>query len=214
VKGLFVTGTDTNIGKTVCSAILVSAFTERNDKVGYWKPIQTGSDSDRETVLSLSALQSQYSPLPCYQYPEPIAPARAAALHQDRISIETIRSRWLELSSEQFWIVEGAGGLLVPIAGTETIADLAQSLELPLLIVASPRLGGMNHFILTLEAARQRDLRVAGVLWVGNEDPGIEKSLDPWLRDIPWVHRVPDLSPLSRTEVHRIAKEIKCFPNP
>jgi dethiobiotin synthetase len=142
-----------------------------------------------------------------------MAPARAARLHDEEISLSAIHSCWEELSSsrDRFWIVEGAGGLLVPIAGKQTMADLAQALELPIVIVASPRLGGMNHVLLTLEAAQRRGLEISGVLWVGSTDPGIEQSLEPWLRDIPWVERIPEISPINQTQIHAAARGLKCW---
>lgn len=192
-SGVFITGTDTNVGKTVCSALIAKALLAQGKEVGYWKPIQTGLDSDRKTVLELSGLSERNSPGACYEYPEPMAPGRAAKIHGDTIKLSKIATQWKEFSSDPFWIVEGAGGLLVPITESETIAELAHALGLPLVIVASTRLGTMNHFLLTLEAARKRDLEVLGVLWVGDEDPGLEASLDPWLSNIPWVRRVPRL---------------------
>jgi dethiobiotin synthetase len=192
-SGVFITGTDTNVGKTICSALLAKALLTQGKKVGYWKPIQTGLDSDRKTVLELSGLSERDSPKSCYEFPEPMAPSRAAKMNGSTIELSKIRAYWNELPSDPFWIVEGAGGLLVPLYGRETIAELARALGLPLVIVASTRLGTMNHFLLTLEAARRRELEVLGVLWVGDEDPGLEASLDPWLSDIPWVRRVPRL---------------------
>jgi dethiobiotin synthase len=197
-RGIFVTGTDTNIG----SALIVAAFLKRAKKVSYWKPIQTGTDSDRETVIEFSRLKAEVSPGSCYQYPEPMAPARAAKIHREVIGLSRIRKRWDELPDEYYWIVEGAGGLLVPVAGKQSMADLALSLDLPLLIVAGTRLGTINHFLLTLEAARVRNIKILGVIWMGSEDPELEESLSDWLAEIPWVKRIPLLPSVDSKSVY------------
>ena len=114
-SGVFVTGTDTNVGKTVCSALIAKALLAQGKKVGYWKPIQTGLDSDRKTVLELSGLSERDSPKSCYEFPEPMAPSRAAKTHGESIELSKIATQWKQFPSAPFWIVEGAGGLLVPL---------------------------------------------------------------------------------------------------
>jgi len=174
--GLFVTGTDTGIGKTVTSALLLAALKQAGIPAGYFKPVQTGSDSDSDTVSRLCGAGAGEVASPVYALSTPASPDRAAAAAGVTIRLETIGAAWRDLPARH-WVVEGAGGLLVPIEGLQTVRDLIGALDLPALVVASTRLGTINHTLLTLEAARSRDLRIAGVVLSGPADPGLAELL-------------------------------------
>ena len=168
-RGLFVTGTDTGVGKTVVSCALVRAFRERGVDAGGMKPIETGVGSDgpldaialRDAAGANDALEEV-----CPQrFALPAAPNVAAAAEHRTVDFDAIRAAFERIASRRdFVVVEGAGGLLVPIRGSETMADLARDLDLPLLIVARAALGTINHTQLTLEAAAGRGLPVIGVV--------------------------------------------------
>jgi dethiobiotin synthase len=205
-RGIFVTGTDTNVGKTVVSAALLVRY--RNEApLKYWKPIQTGvgHDDDSAEVARLVGAGRGFTPrqageiFDCgVRLPHPVSPHLAAHLAGTRITVrslvETIRtadvnvraaygesravhgeSRAAHEEAKPRWIVEGAGGMLVPINERETMADLMHALDLPVLIVARSMLGTINHTVLTIEGLRRRMLRVAGVVMVG--DPNDENRL-------------------------------------
>ncbi len=188
-NGIFVTGTDTGVGKTVVSSLIVSALQQAKLPVGYFKPVQTGTDDDCNEVQRLCGLSDEKIARPVYSYPEPIAPYRASLLHQDRISLETIRRSWDQLD-DRTWVVEGAGGILVPLSRDETVRDLIAALQLPTIVVASTRLGTINHTLLTLEAAERAGIQVLGVVLVGDADLGLnqvirEAASVPILAEIP-----------------------------
>lgn len=175
-RGLFVTGTDTGIGKTITSAMLLAALRRAEMAPGYFKPVQTGGDSDSATVARLGAAGGGDIHPPIYVLPLPASPDRAAAAAGVTLHLETIEDAWRALPDRD-WIVEGAGGLLVPLDRTRTMRDLVALLGLPALVVASTRLGTINHTLLTLEAARARGLRVAGLVLNGPPDPGLAEVL-------------------------------------
>src|SRR5438445_65187 len=114
-RAIFVTGTDTGIGKTLTSAFLISALRSEGVDVGYWKPIQTGTDDDTATLAWLSGIPVDELPRPAYSLALPAAPLRAGKKEGIEISLETVRQAWDRLP-DRAWIVEGAGGLAVPIA--------------------------------------------------------------------------------------------------
>lgn len=176
---IFITGTDTGVGKTLVSALLLSAARASGRSSQYWKPIQTGYDSDTHTVSTLNDVQS--APKPLYEFHEPMAPLRAAEINKAEISVAKIAQTWKGFNTSQHWIIEGAGGLLVPIARPDvTMRTLCGALGASLVVVAQARLGAMNHTLLTFEAARNAGLQISALVWTGSEDPGLEPFFDAW----------------------------------
>jgi dethiobiotin synthetase len=202
---IFITGTDTGIGKTVTSALLLSACLQYGRAVRYWKPIQTGTDSDWKIVKELATPSSAPGPRPVYEFDPATAPIRAAEAEGTEISLSRITT---EIGSGfgSDWIIEGAGGLLVPIAYPDlTMKSLAQALHADLILVASSRLGTINHTLLTLDVAKASHLRVRAIVWVGEEDPDIENFISSWLEykveqiRIPTASGRPDFSWVAET---------------
>ena len=197
LRGIFVTGTDTNVGKTVVSAALLVRY-RAEAPVRYWKPIQTGirdsgfgirtpdaggaGDDDSAEVARLSNAREGEIVNCGVRLPDPVSPHLAAQRAGTRITVRAIvetlngiESRTPNPESRPRWIVEGAGGLLVPINDRETMADLMRALDIPVLIAARSTLGTINHTLLTIEGLRRRMLRVAGVVMVG--EPNDENRL-------------------------------------
>jgi len=168
-RGLFVTGTDTGVGKTLVACALAAALRARGIDVGAMKPVETGvgpeGPSDAQ-ALSAAARASDPLDAVCPQrFALPAAPSVAAAEAGCRVDLGAIRRAFDALTRRHEWlVVEGAGGLLVPLHDDFTMGELARELELPLLVVARAALGTINHTRLTLEAAAARGLRVAGVV--------------------------------------------------
>ena len=183
-KGLFVTGTDTNVGKTVVAAALMLRY-RSEAPLRYWKPIQTGigdpgsgigGDDDTAEVARLSDACDGELLRGGIRLPDPVSPHLAAHRAGTRITVRSLvealnaverESRIPNPESRQRWIIEGAGGLLVPINERETMADLMHTFDMPVVIAARSTLGTINHTLLTIEALRRRMLRVAGVVMVG-----------------------------------------------
>ncbi len=167
--GCFVTGTDTGVGKTVVACALLRALRARGLDVGAMKPVETGvGDAGPLDALALRAAAGEVDALEdvCPQrFALPAAPTVAAAAEAREVDLAAIDAAHARLAARHSWlVVEGAGGLLVPAARGASMADLAARLAHPLVLVARARLGTLNHTALTLEAARRRGLRVAGLV--------------------------------------------------
>lgn len=168
-RGFFVTGTDTGVGKTVVACTLVGALREAGRDVGVMKPAETGVGAGgpldalalREAAGSTDALD-EVCPV---QLALPAAPSVAAADEGASVDLARIRKAFDALAARHdCMVVEGAGGLLVPLAPGFTMADLAAELTLPVLLVARAALGTINHTLLSLEAIEGRGLSLAGVV--------------------------------------------------
>ena len=185
-SGIFVTGTDTGVGKTIVSAVLARLLRMKGITVGVMKPVTSGCReeegrliSDDAALLCRAAGLSYSDDIAPYRLREALAPAEAARAEGVRIDLSYIKEVYERLAAtHEYVIVEGAGGLMVPLAGGLLIADLARLLDLPLLVVARPSLGTINHTLLTCFVAQQMGLRVAGVIINGMPyNPGsAEKS--------------------------------------
>lgn len=194
MKGFFVTGTDTGVGKTVAAAALMHRFRGARP-LRYWKPIQTGVeiDDDTATVRWLGACSDDELFDRGVRLPKPVSPHLAARWVGQRINLAELRG--LVGDDDTTWIVEGAGGLLVPINESETMADWIAYLALPVLVVARSGLGTINHTLLTLEALRARSLRVAGIMMIGEPNADNRAAIEQYGR-VPIVAEVPFLKPL------------------
>lgn len=168
-KGIFITGTDTGVGKTVITAALALSLKRSGLNVGVMKPIQSGSSlpgmTDIEFLRTVLG-EKGHSPDDCiYDFGAPLSPQAAASLSGEAIDPGKIKSAYARLAlSRDVVLVEGAGGLLVPVLDDYLMADLARDLAAPLLVVARPGLGTINHTALTIECARGRGLAVLGVV--------------------------------------------------
>jgi dethiobiotin synthase len=170
-RGVFVTGTDTNAGKTVTSAALLIRYRQAMP-LRYWKPVQTGIEQDDDTaeVRRLSGCGMEEILAEGIRLTRPVSPHLAARLNGRAIRLEEITGRMRGRPEDERWIVEGAGGALVPLNDTELMTDLMQALGLPVLVAARSSLGTINHTLLTVEALRARSLPVAGVVMVGEKN--------------------------------------------
>lgn len=167
--GLFVTGTDTGVGKTVVACALAEQLRARGVDVGVMKPIETGVGSqgplDAIALAEAAGVRDAMELICPIRLALPAAPAVAASAEGRELDLTAIRTAFDTLRARhECVIVEGAGGLLVPISPSGTMADLARDLALPLLVVTRGRLGTVNHTLLTLEVAAGRGLPVAGVV--------------------------------------------------
>ncbi|MCK4621223.1 MAG: dethiobiotin synthase [Desulfuromonadales bacterium] len=170
-KGLFITGTDTGVGKSLVAAALSRMLVNRGIKVGVMKPAETGVENCAElgpdaALLKWASNSTQADEQICpYRLSAPVAPSVAASRENIRIDYSQLCRQAQEIIEQHdFTIIEGAGGLMVPLAGGLLMVDLVQALDLPLLVVCRPGLGTINHTLLTLFAARNMDLKIAGYL--------------------------------------------------
>ncbi|HEY5976199.1 MAG TPA: dethiobiotin synthase [Geobacteraceae bacterium] len=179
VPAVFITGTDTGVGKTVVAAVLARLLKLRGMRVGVMKPVTSGClvdaqgcHSEDAELLAWAADVPVDRDLAPYCLQEPIAPSVAATREGVRIDFGAIQQAFERVSARSdFVIVEGAGGLMVPLNGGLLVADLINQLKLPLLVVARPNLGTINHTLLTCFAARQLGLDLRGVIVNDYPDP-------------------------------------------
>ncbi len=169
---IFVTGTDTGIGKTVVSAMLMSAL-----DATYWKPIQAGleEETDTEFVQRVSEAKPENIIAERYRLVTPMSPHAAADIDGVSISLNDFE---LPSFTTEHLIVEGAGGLLVPINQKETVLDVIQQTDIPVLLVARSGLGTLNHTLLSLEALRNRGISVFAVVLNGEFHPSNKETIE------------------------------------
>jgi len=185
VNGLFVTGTDTDVGKTLVSSWLLTQL-----DASYWKPVQAGvmPETDSSVVRRLAEIEPDRILPEAYVLPEAIAPHEAAR----RAGIAIDMAKFVPPVSDRLLVVEGAGGLMVPLTDTAYVIDLAAELHLPLILVARSTLGTINHTLLSLEAIRRRGLPLAGVVINGPETPHNRAAIERYgqvevIAEIPWL---------------------------
>lgn len=178
-QGLFITGTDTGVGKTLIATALVHGFAQSGKRVIGMKPVAAGAllfdgkllNDDVVQLMAASNVEAPLSLINPYVFEPPVAPHIAAAQAGISMSISKLKSDFESLrDTADVVVVEGAGGFLVPLNDKEDMADLAMALDLPVVLVVGMRLGCLNHALLTVAAIEARGLRLAG--WIAN-------SIDP-----------------------------------
>ena len=178
-KGVFITGTDTGVGKTFVAASLAAFLRDRGYRVGVMKPAETGCPEINGTLIPQDALRlkeasgvAESLELICpYRFAEPLAPSIAAERAGQRIDVDHLLATFGEIAGRyDVTLVEGAGGLMVPLLPSYTYAEFARVLKLPLIVVAANKLGVINHLLLTVEHASSKGLLILG--YVLNCIPG------------------------------------------
>jgi len=189
-RGLFITGTDTGVGKTVVAAALAIVLRESGRDVGVFKPVASGCVRRREGLVSEDAeflakaaeapeTLEEISPI---RFEAPLAPTVAAARAGVETDLEPMWKAWRRLrDTHEILLVEGIGGILCPVTPAMSVADLAKEFRLPLLVVARSGLGTINHTALAIEAARARGLAVASVVInrYNHESPDLAEMTSP-----------------------------------
>jgi dethiobiotin synthase len=203
MSGFFITGTDTDVGKTVLSALLCAALDGC-----YWKPIQTGAreGTDRRQVLAWSEINPDRAFPEAYVFDDPVSPHLAARRVGKRIDLERIAPP--PVNRGHPLIVEGAGGVLVPINEDETMADLMRHLGLPVILAARTTLGTINHTLLSLEQLRCSQLAVHGVVMLGEPNQDNQDAIEHYGR-VPVLGVVPRLSEINAQTLRSVF--VACF---
>ncbi len=172
-KGIFITGTDTGVGKTVSTAVLAKLMRDAGVKVGVMKPVTSGCIStvgkliseDAELLRWAASSQAPDSDICPYLLREPLAPSVAASIDGTSICFEKIAEAFVRLAScHDFVLVEGAGGLLTPLTEDRFVSDLILRLGLPAIVVARPNLGTVNHTLMTCLCAKNAGIELKGII--------------------------------------------------
>ncbi|WP_085990841.1 dethiobiotin synthase [Oceanobacillus senegalensis] len=203
--GFFITGTDTGIGKTFVTAGISAALKKQGVDVGVFKPMLSGEDrnnpgSDAWILKTLAEDGNPLEQITPFQFEEPLSPYQAAKEEGRLVTWNTLLSAWDNIRfTHEFFLVEGAGGLAVPLGENYLVADVAKAIGFPLVIVARPNLGTINHTLLTISYAQKMGLEIEGLIINGtkekSEDPSIQTNAEtiseftdvPILGEIPWV---------------------------
>ncbi len=172
MQGVFITGTNTEVGKTFVGVGIARALTQRDIKVIPRKPIESGCTKqgdelipqDASALMEAANYQGSLSEVCPYRFEPPISPVRAAHLADKILTTEQLVNICLQGSEAGFLLVEGAGGFYSPLAEDGLNADLAVALQLPVLLVADDRLGALNQVLLNVEVIKMRGLQLAGVV--------------------------------------------------
>lgn len=200
-KGVFITGTDTNVGKTVVTAALGMALQQTGSTVAIMKPVETGiapdePASDGHRLKKLFAPCTNVDVRGLYRFPPPVAPLEAARTAQQPIDVKAILDAYRSLVLRyDYLLIEGVGGLLVPLTPTQDIRDLIKLLSLPCLIVSRTGLGSINHTRLTLMGLRQAGIPIFGIL-LNHADTTREEQQISTIRLIRELSDAPVLDPL------------------
>ena len=174
MKQFFITGTDTGVGKTFVSAVLMSML-----QAHYWKPIQSGLEdeiSDQEKVQQLTGKTDEYFIDSVYKLQKSLSPDQAAKLENVSIDVSCLQLP----DVKNHLIVEGAGGVFVPLNDNKNMLDLMEVLRLPIIVVARGGLGTVNHTLLTIAALKQRGLNIYGIIFNGDLNVENQLAIEKW----------------------------------
>lgn len=203
--GFFVTGSDTDSGKTLVSSILVKLLHGT-----YWKPVQSGSNQglDRMTVQKLTGLSDDHFLPETYVFKEPFSPNQAASLEDAQIDTQHIILPDPSQIVHKPVIIEGAGGVMVPLNAQECYIDVMQRWSVPVIIVCRNKLGVINHMLLTIEALKSRNIPIAGFISSGGN--GNRQNLVDISRlgGIRLIGSIPEMSQVDITSIAKIIEEI------
>ncbi|MUT67957.1 dethiobiotin synthase [Paenibacillus sp. NEAU-GSW1] len=177
-RGLFVTGTDTAVGKTVVTAALAAALRAEGLNAGVWKPVQSGAqlgsgDTDAERLLRDTGIDESIEAVAPFSFEAPLTPFLAAKHAGATLTLQGIIDAGRPLMERyEALLIEGAGGVAVPLTNDALVLDLIAALRIPALIVARSGLGTINHTIMTASCLRQHGIPIAGVILNDGSDPG------------------------------------------
>lgn len=202
MKKYFVTALDTDAGKTLVSAVLTEAL-----HADYWKPIQSGDlhNSDTDKVRSLVSSTRCMFHGNTYAFKEPASPHYSASLEKVKIDLNQFK---LPKVMNKNLIIEGAGGLLVPLNNKDLVIDLIVKLEVEVIIVIKNYLGSINHSLLSIEAMQRRNIPIKGIIFNGDVVASSEDYILQFT-GLPFLGRIPQLEKIDKESVQLLAKQFE-----
>ena len=198
-NSFFVTGIGTDVGKTVCCAILCELF-----GADYWKPVQSGSETDASRIRHLVSSKITIFE-ERYALTRPLSPHAAAAIDKVEIGLEDFQVP----EFQRTLIIEGAGGLLVPINKKGfTIADLIKHLNQEVILISKHYLGSINHTLLTIEALKSREIPIKGIIFNGQELPQTEEIIEK-ISGVKTLFSIPEFESIDKQSITNFANKLK-----
>jgi len=198
---LFITGIDTEVGKTVISAIIVQAL-----GAAYWKPVQCGdlSFSDSDKIKEWTHIKENWIQKEAYRLEAPMSPHAAAELEGVEINLDHFQIPEVDA---QMLIIEGAGGLYVPLNRKDCMIDLIQKLGAPVILVSKNYLGSINHTLLSINALKESNINIAGIIFNGEETPTTQSIIEQ-MGEVPIIGRVEQMETIDRENITKEANKI------
>jgi dethiobiotin synthetase len=231
MNGFFFTGTDTGVGKTLIAGAIARALSLQGRRVGVMKPFESGCRRDGATLVPADAVflrnmagsQDDLALICPYAFERPLAPGIAARSEHVTINIEKVQKIFKQLSAPyDIMLVEGAGGLMVPISEELLMIDVIGLLKLPLIIVARTALGTINHTLLTVREAQRAGIRVHGIILnkvsleqdeAEDTNPEVIRKFSnvPLLGQVPYIPEVKRANPEFLSCLARATIDLSCF---
>lgn len=198
-KSYFVSGIGTDVGKTVCCAILCELL-----EADYWKPVQSGSETDATRIKELVSNEITIFK-ERYALTQPLSPHAAATIDKVEIGLEDFQVP----DFQKKLIIEGAGGLLVPINNRGfTIADLIKCLNQEVILISRHYLGSINHTLLTIEALKSRGIQIKGIIYNGQELPHTVEIIEK-ISGVKTLFTIPDFETIDKESITNFANKLK-----
>jgi dethiobiotin synthetase len=179
-RGIFVTGTDTGVGKTLVACGIARLLKSWGIKVGVMKPVATGDQEDIRRLMKAAQVDDDLALVNPQFFRAPLAPTVSAALEHREVRLDKVYSAYWTLSKKyDVMVVEGIGGIKVPLGDSTYVADVIEALRLPALVVSRAGLGTLNHTLLTLEAMEKEKIPTVGVLFNGGKGNTLAEKTNP-----------------------------------
>jgi len=201
-KPIFITGIGTDVGKTIVSAIITEAL-----QADYWKPVQAGDLDNSDTIKVKSMVSNPVTVFhkEAYRLNQPFSPHKAADLDGIEIDLKKIK----QPKTDNQLVIEGAGGLMVPLNNKHLVIDLIEKLNPDVILVSRNYLGSINHTLLSVEALLNRGLNISAIVFNGDADQYTEDIIREQTRhEIPFIH-IPNIPVISSQEIAKQAALIK-----
>ena len=193
-RGIFITGTDTEIGKTAITAGLAFVLKQRGHSIGVMKPVSAGSRTDATLLQQSARVSDTLNEINPIYFKNPLSPNVAAQMEAKAWDLDQIKTAYERLVKRyDIILVEGVGGLLVPLLDNFSVADLIAQLDLPIVIVARAALGTINHTLLTIEAAKNRNIEILGVIYNTSSPNANEQAAQTSPDTITRISHIPSL---------------------
>ncbi|WP_163536395.1 dethiobiotin synthase [Gracilibacillus sp. YIM 98692] len=218
MKGLFVTGTDTDVGKTIITSGIAAVLKETQMDIGVYKPLLSGVSrehpkSDTKLLKESSQTHLTYEEITPFEFKEPLAPYVAGKLEGRSIYFRDVLNHWNQMKEKhRYFLVEGAGGISVPLGPDFLVSDLITALDLPAIIVARPNLGTINHTFLTVKYAQSIGIEIAGIIINGkNRDFNLAEQTNPDVIEkqcgVPILGITPKLEDINQETIKQMIKD-------